>query len=84
MTSSIGGQPTVEQIEIDRTKSPAQVTFTRKLSDGETSINYGVMAMINGQLTVCRQVGGFSDPKHRITQISNGEDYITSKLNKEG
>jgi len=83
MTSSIGGQPALEQIEIDRTKSPAQVTFKRELPNGETSTTYGVMAMIGGQLTVCRQVGGFSDPEHRITQIANGENYITWKLKKE-
>jgi hypothetical protein len=83
MTSSIGGQPTLEEIEIDRTKSPARVTFNRKLPNDQVSTTYGVMAMIGGQLTVCRQVGGFSDPEHRITQIANGENYITWKLKKE-
>jgi hypothetical protein len=77
-----GGEPKVEKLEIDRTKSPAQVTFTLEAGD-QTITNYGVMAMIGGQLTVCRQVGGFSDPEHRITQISNGENYITWKLKKE-
>ena len=78
LCSPIGVQPEVEQIEIDRTKSPAQV------ANGETLTSYGVMAMIGGQLTVCRQLGGLNKPEDRITQITNGEYYITSKLNKEG
>jgi hypothetical protein len=78
-----GGEPVVEQIEIDRTKSPAQVTFTHKVSDEMTITNYGVMTMIGGQLTVCRQLFTPPKPEDRITQITNGEGYVTWKLKKE-
>ena len=83
MTSPVGGKPTVVQIEIDRTKSPAQVTFTRKLPNGKPATSFGVMAMIDDQLTVCHDIYT-ANPEKRITQITNGENYITWKLNKEG
>lgn len=75
----------VYDITIDRTKSPAQVTFTRELSNGEKETTYGVMTMINDQLTVCHYMASQNlKPEERPTEITNGPAIVTMKLNKEG
>jgi hypothetical protein len=57
MTTFAGGKPLVEKMEIDRTRSPAQVTFTEELPAGASHATYGVMTAEGGQVIVCRFVG---------------------------
>ena len=83
MTTFAGGKPLVEKMEIDRTKSPAQVTFTEELPAGASNTIYGVMAAKDGQIIVCRFVGRRLPSGQRPTQITNGRDYVTWKLKKE-
>ena len=84
MTTNMHGGPQTYDMTIDRTKSPAQVTFTRTDKDGKTETTYGVMAILGGQLTVCRYMGRQAlKPEDRPTEIRNGENYLTLKLKKE-
>ena len=83
MTTFYRREPLVEKMEIDRTKSPAQVTFTEELPAGASQITYGVMAMEGDQLIVCRFVGRRLRFGQRPAEITNGRDYVTWKLKKE-
>ena len=83
MTTFAGGKPLVEKMEIDRTTSPAQVTFIEELPAGASQTTYGVMAADGERLIVCRFVGRRLPSGQRPTQITNGRDYVTWKLNKE-
>jgi hypothetical protein len=83
MTTFAGGKPLVEKVEIDRTRSPAQATFTEELPAGASNTTFGVMAAEGGQLIVCRFVGRRLPTGQRPTQITNGRDYVTWKLKKE-
>lgn len=86
MTTNTHGSPQTYDLAIDRTKSPAQVVFTRQIEkDGqtETETTYGAIAMVGGYLTVSRCVTPDLKPEDRPTTIKNGEKFLTIKLKKD-
>jgi hypothetical protein len=83
MTTFASREPLVEKMEIDRTQSPAQVTFTRDLPAGATETTFGVLAMVDGELTLCRFVGRRLPSGQRPAKITIGRDYVTWTLKKE-